>query len=140
MSTLTQASLSHRKLPSRTSRPVEIPARGWPGGRIRKRDRRSSARRSAPGCGTVAPAAPSDRTCQGRCRLACCHTHPNSVSSCRYPRRSRPLFITVAVGDVGFVGLRIHPDLGHPPEIIEVVAAGILAHAAYLHQELAVLG
>ena len=49
-------------------------------------------------------------------------------------------FVAVAVGDVGFVGLRIDPDLGHPPEILEVVAAGILAHVAHLHQELAVLG
>src|SRR5712692_5330212 len=49
-------------------------------------------------------------------------------------------FVEVAVGDVGFVGLGIHPDLGHPPEVLEVVAAGVLAIAAQLHQELPLFG
>src|SRR5258706_2981139 len=49
-------------------------------------------------------------------------------------------FVGVAVGDVGFVGLGIDPDLGHPPEVLEVVAAAALAVAAELHQELPLLG
>ncbi len=49
-------------------------------------------------------------------------------------------FVGVAVGDVSFVGLGIDPDLGHSPEVLEVVAAGILAIAAQLHQEFPVLG
>src|SRR5712692_4486059 len=42
-------------------------------------------------------------------------------------------FVGIAVGNVRFVGLGIDPDLGHPPEVLEVVAAGILAIAAKLH-------
>src|SRR5882672_243350 len=49
-------------------------------------------------------------------------------------------FVEIAVGDVGFVGLGIDPDLGHPPEVLEVVAAGVLAVAAQLHQELPLFG
>src|SRR5258706_1348807 len=48
--------------------------------------------------------------------------------------------VEIAVGDVGFVGLGIDPDLGHPPEVLEVVAAGVLAIAAQLHQELSLFG
>src|SRR5713101_8344726 len=49
-------------------------------------------------------------------------------------------FVEVAVGDIGFVGLGIDPDLGHPSEVLQVVAAGVLAIAAQLHQELPLLG
>src|SRR6267378_5949804 len=49
-------------------------------------------------------------------------------------------FVEIAVGDVGFVGLGIDPDLGHPAEVLEVVAARVLAVAAQLHQELPLLG
>src|SRR5256885_3937823 len=48
--------------------------------------------------------------------------------------------VAVAVGDVGFVGLGIDPDLGHPPEVLRIVAAAALSVAAQLHQELSFLG
>ena len=48
--------------------------------------------------------------------------------------------VVVAVGDIGLVGLRIDPDLGHAAEILQVVAAAVLAELADLQQELAVLG
>ena len=48
--------------------------------------------------------------------------------------------VEIAVGDVGLVGLGIDPDLGHAAEVFQVVAAGVLAMAAHLHQELAVAG
>src|SRR5712692_5642268 len=49
-------------------------------------------------------------------------------------------FVEITVGDVGFVGLGIDPDLGHPPEVHEVVAAAVLSIVAELHQEFSVLG
>ena len=52
----------------------------------------------------------------------------------------RDALVEVAVGDVGLVGLRVDPDLGDAAEVLEVVAAGVLAEPADLHQELAVLG
>ena len=48
--------------------------------------------------------------------------------------------VEITIGDIRFVGLRIDPDLGRPPEILEVVAPGILAEVAHLHQEFSVLG
>src|SRR5712692_1900944 len=52
----------------------------------------------------------------------------------------RHALVGVAVRDVGLVGLRIDPDLGDPAEVLEIVAAGVLAEPADLQQELAVLG
>src|SRR5262249_8320476 len=52
----------------------------------------------------------------------------------------RYALVEIAVCDVGLVRFRIDPDLGNTPEILEIVAAGILAGAANLQQELAVLG
>src|SRR5262249_18197139 len=49
-------------------------------------------------------------------------------------------FVEVAVGDVGFVGLRVNEDFGHSTEILGVVAAAVLALMAELREELAVLG
>ena len=37
--------------------------------------------------------------------------------------------VAVAVGDVGLVGLRIDPDLGDAAEILQIVAAAVLAEA-----------
>ena len=48
--------------------------------------------------------------------------------------------VEIAVRDIGFVGFRIDPDLGDAAEILQVVAAAVLAEVADLHQELAVLG
>src|SRR5258706_22363 len=48
--------------------------------------------------------------------------------------------VEIAVGDVRLVGLGVDPDLGHPPEVLRIVAAGVLAVAAELHQELPFLG
>ena len=48
--------------------------------------------------------------------------------------------VAIAVGDIGLVGLRIDPDLGDAAEILQIVAAAVLAEVADLQQELAVLG
>src|SRR4029077_17461794 len=47
--------------------------------------------------------------------------------------------VAVAVGHVAFIGLRIDVDLRHTPEVLGIVAAGILALMAGLQHELAVL-
>ena len=36
-------------------------------------------------------------------------------------------FVEVAIGEVGFVGIRVNEDLGYPPIILEVVAAASVA-------------
>src|SRR5712691_474218 len=48
--------------------------------------------------------------------------------------------VGIAVGDVRFVGFGIDPDLGHPSEILEAVAPGVLSVATQLHQEFPILG
>src|SRR5215475_1193875 len=48
-------------------------------------------------------------------------------------------FVEVAVGDVGFIGLRVNEDFSHSPEILRVVAAAVLALVPELREELAVL-
>src|SRR6266508_3151402 len=48
-------------------------------------------------------------------------------------------FVEVAIGDVGFVGLRVNEDFGHSPEILRIVAAAVLALMTELREELAVL-
>src|SRR5215467_6091329 len=52
----------------------------------------------------------------------------------------RDASISVAVGHVALVGLRIDVDLGNTPEIHWVIAAFVLALMARLRQELAVHG
>src|SRR5262249_44422226 len=48
--------------------------------------------------------------------------------------------VAVAVGDERLVRLRVDEDLRHPAEVLQVVAALVVAEAAELEQELAVLG
>src|SRR5262249_15782174 len=48
-------------------------------------------------------------------------------------------FVEIAIGAVGFVGLRVNEDFGYSPEILRVVAASVLALMTELRQELAVL-
>src|SRR5206468_374095 len=45
--------------------------------------------------------------------------------------------IQITIGDVGFVRLRIHPDLRDASEVLEIVATLVAAITAELHQELA---
>ncbi len=47
--------------------------------------------------------------------------------------------VAIAVGDVGFVRRRIDEDLRGAPEVLRVVAAGVLSRMTHLQQELAVL-
>src|SRR2546427_8638064 len=48
--------------------------------------------------------------------------------------------VLVAVGDERLVGLRVDEDLRHAAEVLQVVAAFVVAVLAHLQQELAVLG
>src|SRR6266571_2622928 len=52
----------------------------------------------------------------------------------------RHSLVAVAVCDVRLVGLRIDPDLGHPAEIPEIVAAFAADETTDLHQKFPVLG
>ena len=48
--------------------------------------------------------------------------------------------IQISIGDVGFVVLGVHENLGYPTKMLRIVATGVAALASDLQQEFPVTG